>query len=194
MNEYPDAAVAWIAVGAPDNSSARGAVFTFRGTSGSVVYAQTLTENEPGDRFGESLAIANVGVGKPDLIVGLEGEAFGTGPAEGRVAIFSGTTSSSLSTTPYRYLQQEDFFDGGASDTVLPPEHRGTDAFGRAVIIYPQLNWSNLSATNGIVVGAPKDLVDGAGSGAVFVYFGMQADRKLDQLTMRHADSLPYFQ
>jgi hypothetical protein len=180
-----------IAVGSPDDASARGSVFAFRGTASTVAYSQTLAANEAGDRFGEALAIANVGVGKEDLLVGMPGEAFGSGPAEGRVAIYSGTTNTQVNTTPYRFLDQYDFFDGGSSDTVLPPEHHGTDGFGSALLSYRQ-NVPLVTSRQGVAVGAPKDTVDGANSGSVFVYFGMVADRKLDQVTMRHADSLPY--
>jgi hypothetical protein len=132
-----------------------------------------------------------VGSGKEDLIVGMPGERFGSGPAEGRVAIYSGTSSTTVSTIPDRFLDQYDFFDGGSSDTVLPPEEHGADGFGSALVVYGQ-NVPFFASKRGVVAGAPRDTVDGASSGAAFVYFGMVPDRKLDQVTMRHADSLPY--
>lgn len=178
-----------VAVGAGEDQGNKGSVFTFRGTSTTVVYAQTITANET-DHFGEGLAIGNlVGGSKRDLIVGLPGESFGGGPAEGQIYIYGATSSTTLGSA-HTVLSQSDFFDGGADDVVLPPEHLGNDHFGSSIIVYNQVG--QLAAKAGVVAGAYGDTVDGAKSGAAFVYFGIQADRKLDQVTMRHADSLPY--
>ena len=58
------------------------------------------------------------------------------------------------------------------------------------IVLYPQGDF--LVSKLGVVAGAYSDTVDGVKSAAAFVYFGTLADRKLDQVTMRHADSLPY--
>lgn len=178
-----------IAVGAGQDQGKKGSVFTFRGTSATVVYAQTITSDET-DRFGEGLAIGNVvGGSKRDLLVGLPGEAVGNGPAEGQIYIYGATTGTTLGGV-HTILTQGDFFDAGAGDTVLPPEHRGADSFGSSIIMYSQVDFP--VSKLGVVAGAYSDTIDGVKSGAAFVYFGTHADRKLDQVTMRHADSLPY--
>jgi hypothetical protein len=190
VGDYISDSVKDIAIGAPNHTSNSGAIFTYSGSTSTVTFRQTLTQNET-DRFGEAIAIGDVvGGSKGDLIVGMPGEDFDPGPAEGEVAIYGGSTTTSVGSLSH--IHQGNFFDGGASDVVLPPEHRGADNFGGALIVYNQYT-GGLTWKAGIVVGAPSDTVDSATSGATFVYFGTQADRKLDQVTMRHADALPYF-
>jgi hypothetical protein len=177
-----------IVVGSPSDRSQAGSVWIYRGLTTGPVFATQLMGDET-DKFGSSLAIAKVrGSGKADLIVGAPGEAWSSGPAEGRSLVYVGTTSNTFPTSWDVYLFQPDFVDAGPTDTALPPEVRSADWFGFSAAV-GDFN----GAGTGVVVGAPKDVVGGVqGAGAIFTYSPTLEDgRKFDQRTVRYGRASP---
>jgi hypothetical protein len=175
-----------IVVGSPRDASNGGSIWLYRGLTSGPSLITKITHNEV-DLFGSSIAIGNVtGSSKRDVIVGAPGEAFGSGPLEGRVLVYAGTSDTAFSTTFADEAQQGDFFVAGSSDTILPPEGRGADEFGGALAV------GAFNGTTGYAVGAPKDEVDGALSGAVFTFSASGVGgRKIDQVSMRHGAAWP---
>lgn len=191
VGDFMSDATADVAVGAPNEASMAGAVHFFSGaSSGTLTYRQTMPANEAGDKLGTSIAIGDVtGSTKRDVVVGSPGETFGTGPAEGILRTYVGSTTTTLAEASAAF-SQADFFGISSTDTILPPENHGTDGFGNAVVL------GRFAASVGTLtaaIGAPTDTVDGTKSGSVFVSTNKitQDGRKLDQVSMSYGDAWP---
>lgn len=180
-----------LAIGAPNDASDKGAVFTYRGSSGGAVYAQTLRGNEEGDQFGSALNVGHVVPGptgsspKSDLLVGNQGEAYGDGAREGNVHAFAGVTTNLLGVPAE--VDQYAFSFESPTDTLMQPEGHGRDRFGRSIVTIPNFVARALGFyKDDIAIGACSDTVDGRKAGSVFMFNQLQADRKIDQVTMTH--------
>jgi hypothetical protein len=187
VGDFINTSAADLAVGAPNDDGDKGAVFTYRGTSGGLNYSQTLRGDET-DQFGAALSVGFVvgdgsSSGKGDLLVTAQGEAFGSGEREGNVLVFSGVTTSVLDTTAVE-LNQYAFDLASAKDPLMQPEEHGRDRFGGTLVTIPNYRRTFGVYVDDIAVGAWTDKVDGNQSGSIFMFDGSQADRKIDQVTM----------
>lgn len=148
-----------LAVGAPGESDFSGAVYVFEA---GVSYRQAqypLGSDEPGDRFGHSLARASLGVsgGYDTLLIGAPVEAFYGGPAAGVVFVFDGSAGGLVGRS---ILRQADLYNpspscpgGGCPATFI-------DTYGESDLANELFGWSvaagnfNASGSEDVAVGS----------------------------------------
>jgi hypothetical protein len=177
-----------VLVEAPDATGTKGEVYVYNLSTTSATLAQTITSNESGDRFGASIAVGRFnGDAKQDFVVGLPGETFGSGPREGRILRYLGTTSATIGT--YSGDGDQDDLLAVDEDSVIPLELRGDEHMGATVATGRFYGGTR----DGVAVGAPEDVAEnGASAGALFFFTDtIELSRKIDQVSMRHGSVNP---
>jgi hypothetical protein len=137
---------------------------------------------EPGDRFGASLASADLsGDGRPDLVAGAPREAVGTAAGAGAVVYLPGSAGGLTASGSRVYVQGSGGLGGRAE---------AGDRFGEVLAT----GQANAGGPADLVVGAPgENLAAGAGAGAVSVLYGAPGGPSTagDQLFSQGAGGIP---
>jgi FG-GAP repeat len=133
----------------PGGDPQSGAISVLQGSSAGLVASRVLEQenldlgsNDPGDAFGEALAVGDFNNDNyDDLIVGIPGESPGEDPQAGAIAVLNGSSSGLVAN---RVFEQENL-DLGRNDT--------GDSFGEALTIGD----FNNDGFDDLVVGIPGE-------------------------------------